>query len=224
MKEGTPGQNNRAPTSDVVIRWTTTGAVVMLAGIAAIVSYRHMHELAVRHGEESWSAALVPLSVDGMIIASSMSILYASRHGRRGSLLAWTLLIIGSLASLGANVAVADPSLIARIVAAWPSFALIGAYEMLMGQVRQAGEARGTTDERSREDVLDASLEYVDGGDDELARDCIRDLRRSAWRWAQANREQDGRLPSGRAIAQAFDRSPRWGRLIKKAGLAGDLG
>lgn len=46
-------------------------------------------------------------------------------------------MIISSLASLGANVAVADPSLIARIVAAWPSFALIGAYEMLLGQIRQ---------------------------------------------------------------------------------------
>ncbi|KAA9374834.1 hypothetical protein F5972_29975 [Microbispora cellulosiformans] len=52
-------------------------------------------------------------------------------------MLPWILPIVGSLASLGANVAVADPSLIARIVAAWPSFALIGAYEMLLGQIRQ---------------------------------------------------------------------------------------
>src|SRR5262249_52037982 len=33
------------------IRWTTTASVVLLAGIAAVVSYRHMHTLAVAHGE-----------------------------------------------------------------------------------------------------------------------------------------------------------------------------
>ncbi|MGW4964081.1 DUF2637 domain-containing protein [Nonomuraea sp. NPDC004186] len=225
MKDSTPGQGWRAPTSDAIIRRTTTAAVAILAGIAAVVSYRHMHELAVRHGEEAWSAALVPLSVDGMIVASSMSILYASRRGKRGSPLAWTLLIIGSLASLGANVAVADPSIIARIVAAWPSFALIGAYEMLMGQVRQAREAQKSAEEHAPTSVGHSSAEYDAGdGGHSSPRDRIRDLHRSAWQWAQANRRQDGNLPSGRAIAQAFDRSARWGRLIKKTGLAGDLG
>jgi len=33
------------------------------------------------------------------------------------------LLVAGSIASLAANVAVAEPSLIGRIIAAWPSFA-----------------------------------------------------------------------------------------------------
>ncbi|MEQ4726144.1 DUF2637 domain-containing protein [Nonomuraea sp. B19D2] len=96
MNDSTPGRERKPPASDSIIRWTTTAAVVVLAGIAAVVSYRHMHELAVRYGEEPWSASLVPLSVDGMIVASSMSILYASRYGRRGSPLAWTLLIVGS--------------------------------------------------------------------------------------------------------------------------------
>ena len=64
---------------DVAIRRTTTVSVVLLAGIAAIVSYRHMHTLALEHGEIPWTAALIPLSVDGMIIASSMSLLLGSR-------------------------------------------------------------------------------------------------------------------------------------------------
>ncbi|MGR6913148.1 DUF2637 domain-containing protein [[Actinomadura] parvosata] len=91
MKDGTAGQTRKTSKPDGAIRWTTTLAVALLAGIAAVISYRHMHELALRHGEDPWTAALAPLSVDGMIIASSMSILYASRHGRRGSVLAWTL-------------------------------------------------------------------------------------------------------------------------------------
>ncbi|MET9251490.1 DUF2637 domain-containing protein [Nonomuraea sp. NPDC003709] len=172
MNGSTPGQGWRAPTSDAIIRRTTTAAVAILAGIAAFVSYRHMHELAIRHGEEAWSAALVPLSVDGMIVASSMSILYASRHGKRGSPLAWTLLIVGSLASLGANVTVADPSTIARIVAAWPSFALIGAYEMLMGQVRQAREAQKSTEEHAPASLSRSSAEY-EAGDGGCSSGCV---------------------------------------------------
>ncbi|MFI6485764.1 DUF2637 domain-containing protein [Nonomuraea sp. NPDC050663] len=93
--------------------------MVLVAAIAAVVSYRHMHELALRHGESELGAALVPLAVDGMIVASSMSTLLASRYGRRGGALAWVLLVIGSLASLEANVAVADPTPIARLIAAW---------------------------------------------------------------------------------------------------------
>lgn len=44
--------------------------------------------------------------------------------------------MIGSAASLAANVAVAEPSLVGRLIAAWPSAALIGSYELLMRQVR----------------------------------------------------------------------------------------
>lgn len=118
---------------DAYIRWTTTASVSLLAVIAAMVSCRHMHKPALRHGESELGAALVPLAVDGMIVASSMSILLASRYGRYGGVLPWVLLIVGSLASLGANVAV-EPTLIARL----PLFALIGAYEMLVSQMRQS--------------------------------------------------------------------------------------
>ncbi|WP_398694271.1 DUF2637 domain-containing protein [Streptomonospora wellingtoniae] len=113
----------------------------MLAVIAAVVSYSHMYELAQRHGEPAWRAALFPLSVDGMIVASSMALLADARHGRRGGLLPWTLLILGSVASLAANIAVADPTLWSRVIHAWPSFALMGAYELLMREFRI--DARG---------------------------------------------------------------------------------
>jgi hypothetical protein len=74
-----------------------------------------------------------------MIASSSMSLLLAdSRRGRRSGLLPRTLLVIGSAASLAANVAVAEPSAVGRLIAAWPSLALIGSYELLMRQVRHA--------------------------------------------------------------------------------------
>jgi hypothetical protein len=112
--------------------------VVVLAGIAAVLSYKHMFILVRRYGETSWTSTLLPVSVDGMIAASSMTLLADSRNGQRSGLLPWTLLVIGSAASLAANVAVAEPSAVGRLIAAWPSCALIGSYELLMRQVRHA--------------------------------------------------------------------------------------
>ncbi|MFI6324328.1 DUF2637 domain-containing protein [Nonomuraea sp. NPDC050556] len=124
-------------TFEVWIRRTATASALLLAVIAAVVSFRHMHELALMHGEDELAAALIPLAVDGTIVTASMSLLLASRYGSRGGVLPWVTLMISCLASLGANIAVAEPTLIGRVIAGWPSLALIGAYEMLMSQIRQ---------------------------------------------------------------------------------------
>jgi hypothetical protein len=120
---------------------TTTVSVALLAGIAAVVSYGHMHQLALHYGEGAVASALIPLSVDGMIVAASMSLLLDSRLGRRGGLLPWALLSIGVLASLAANIAVAEPAVAGRVIAAWPSFALTASYELLMRLVTGLGRA-----------------------------------------------------------------------------------
>lgn len=79
-------------TKEVIVmessRWSrvvTIAAVLMLTGIAAVVSYSHMYELALRHGEPQWRAALFPLSVDGMIVGASMTLLSDTEtvEGRR---------------------------------------------------------------------------------------------------------------------------------------------
>lgn len=190
-----------------------------------------MHELCLRHGEDPLAAVLIPLAVDGTIVVASMSILLANRYGSRGGTLAWTLLIVGSLASLGANVAVAEPSVIGRVIAAWPSAALIGSYELLMSQIRRvAADPSRQAEVAALPGREAAELVTPDVGDRHFE-DRIRlrdheivDLHRAAWRWAQVNRRSDGALPSGKAIAEQFARSGRWGRWIKSAGLAGELG
>ena len=112
--------------ADRWIRRTTIGCVALLALIAGTVSYLHMHRLVALHGQPGWVAALTPLSVDGMIVAASTTLLAESRAGRRGGALPWALLVAGSVASLAAKVAVAEPDLVGRVIAAWPSFALTG--------------------------------------------------------------------------------------------------
>jgi Protein of unknown function (DUF2637) len=82
--------NRRA---DGWIRRTTIGCGGLLALIAGTVSYLHMHLLVELHGQPGWVAALTPLSVDGMIVAASTTLLGESRSGSRGGFLPWALLV-----------------------------------------------------------------------------------------------------------------------------------
>ena len=61
--------------ADGWISRTTTGCVALLALMAGTVSYLHMHMLVARHRQPGWVAALTPLSVDGMIVAASTTLL-----------------------------------------------------------------------------------------------------------------------------------------------------
>src|SRR6266702_349738 len=121
--------------ADWWIRWTTIGCVALLALIAGTVSYLHMHMLVARHGQPGWVAALTSLSVDGMIVAASTTLLADSRSGRKGGVLPWALLVAGSVASLAANVAVAEPTVIRR-----PGMRYLVAHSA--GAGRQAGDRR----------------------------------------------------------------------------------
>jgi hypothetical protein len=50
-----------------------------------------------------------------------------------------------------------------------------------------------------------------------------KDLQLQAWQWALANRSPDDSLPSGKVIAAQYGRQERWGRLVKRMGIAGEL-
>lgn len=223
--------------ADRWIGWTTTGCVGMLALIAGTVSYLHMHTLVALHGQPGWVAALTPLSVDGMIVAASTTLLADSRSGRRGGVLPWGLLVAGSVASLAANVAVAEPTVIGRVIAAWPSFALTASYELLTRQVRASttgrhghtGPTRASRGSRPTGIAADAEgrgpapgLTLVEPSA-AVGRAVSRELQRQAWQWALVHRTSDGSLPSGKQIADRYGRHERWGRLVKRAGTAGEL-
>jgi hypothetical protein len=214
--------------ADRWIRRTTIGSVALLALIAGTVSYLHMHALGALHGQPGWVAALTPLSVDGMIVAASTTLLADSRSGSRGGFLTWALLVVGSVASLAANVAVAEPTTIGKVIAAWPSFALIGSYELLMRQVRRTAagvrQAVSLPAPQSRLELAVGSRAQVARAKPEPRQSAGQDVQRQAWQWALANRAADGSLPSGRAIATRYGHHERWGRLVKSAGLAGTLG
>jgi hypothetical protein len=88
-----------------VIRWSTAGAVVGVAAVAAVASYEHAYALVRAHGEAGWTGRLVPLTVDGLIYASSMVMLDSARRKVPVPALARWLLGLGIAATLAANVA-----------------------------------------------------------------------------------------------------------------------
>jgi Protein of unknown function (DUF2637) len=226
---GEPGVTRSA---DRWITLTTIGCVALLALIAGTVSYLHMHRLVALHGQPGWVAALTPLSVDGMIVAASTTLLYDSRSGRKGGIFPRTLLIAGSVASLAANVAVAEPTLIGRVIAAWPSFALTASYELLTRQVRRSAvrEDRRIRPSRQQQQsgaaasvslALSPKLAQVSPTHARPGPPSGEVLQRQAWLWALAREASDGSMPSGKAIANVHGRHERWGRLVKSAGKAG---
>ena len=88
-----------------IIRWSTAGAVVGVAAVAAVASYEHAYALVRAHGETGWIGRLVPLTVDGLIYASSMVLLDSARREVPVPPLARWLLGLGIAATLAANVA-----------------------------------------------------------------------------------------------------------------------
>jgi hypothetical protein len=130
-------RGRRAVRTDTVIRWSTAAAVVGVAAIAAVASYEHAYALVRAHGEVGTTGRLVPLTVDGLIYASSMAMLDSARRGVRVPPLARWLLGLGIAATLAANVAHGlghGPA--GAVVAAWPAVALVGSYELLMMIIR----------------------------------------------------------------------------------------
>jgi hypothetical protein len=121
-------------------RRTAIASVLVVAAVAAVVSYAHMQSLAADHGER-WRSYLIPLSVDGMLVASTLAIVDRRRAGLSAGWVPWFGLSLGILASLAANVAAARPDGIARVIAAWPPVAFAVAVETLVIVLR--GTAKG---------------------------------------------------------------------------------
>jgi hypothetical protein len=115
-------------TADRLIRAATAAVVVAVAAFAAVVSYSHIYDLGRAHGQDGTAARLLPLSVDGLILAASLVLLHEARNGRAAPRLARVMLWLGVAATLGANAAYGAPFGPAGVlVSTWPAVAFVGA-------------------------------------------------------------------------------------------------
>jgi hypothetical protein len=135
-------RTNATSSIDRAIRLSTAAAVLVVAGIAAYVSYWHAYAVVRAHGESGITARLEPATIDGLVYASSMVVLYAARHRVPIPSLARWLLGLGIAATLTANMAQGwSHGLVGAVVAAWPAVSLVGSYELLVWLIRTSGTA-----------------------------------------------------------------------------------
>ena len=87
---------------------------VAVAALIALCSYAvsatSLYALGVRAGYSWWQAAAVPVVADGPAIYGMFRIISRSRRGAKGAGYGWLLVIAGTLASIGGNVAHAHPN------------------------------------------------------------------------------------------------------------------
>jgi len=139
---------------DRVIRFATAAVVCAVAAFAAVVSYSHIYGLGRAHGQDGTAARLLPLSVDGLILAASLVLLHEARNGRDAPGLARFMLWLGIGATIGANIAFgAGYGLLGALISAWSAVAFIGSVEIAMQQVRRSRVPQAATIEPAVSEV-----------------------------------------------------------------------
>jgi hypothetical protein len=134
--------------TDLWTRRLTAAAVLLVAMIAAVVSYIHIEHLAAVNGQTMLAAYLLPLSIDGTVVAASMVMLRAARAGLGTPWLARFMLGLAVTATLAANIGYGLPhGLPGALISGWPAVAFIGCAEMAISAVRRLrpAEGNGTT-------------------------------------------------------------------------------
>lgn len=127
----------RVVSADRLIRAAMAVAVTAVAAFAAIVSYSHIDGLALSHGQDGAAARLLPLSVDGLILAASLAMMHAARARRPAPPLARLALWLGIAATVAANIAYGVPyGPLGAAVSAWPALSFVIAVELLMSLIR----------------------------------------------------------------------------------------
>jgi hypothetical protein len=128
---------------------------VVIAVCSYAVSATSLYALGVQAGYSWWQAAAVPVVADGPAIYGMFRIISRSRRCAKGAGYGWLLVICGTLASIGGNVAHAHPDLVARAIAAAIPLAVLAMLEGLKGDAGEvtrlaaqaaAGDGTGTLD------------------------------------------------------------------------------
>ena len=131
--------------TDSAIRRLTAAAVLIVALIAAVVSFVHIEHLAAVNGQTMLAAYLLPLSIDGTVVAASMVMLRAARAGLGTPWLARFMLGLAVTATLAANIGYGLPhGLPGALISGWPAVAFIGCAEMAISAVRRLRPAAGS--------------------------------------------------------------------------------
>jgi Protein of unknown function (DUF2637) len=132
---------------------------VVIATCSYAVSATSLYALGAQAGYSWWQAVAVPVVADGPAIYGMFRIVSRSRRGAKGAGYGWLLVICGTAASIGGNVAHAQPDLVARAIAAAIPLAVLAMLEGLKGDAGEVtrlaaqaapGEGAGTLEPASQ--------------------------------------------------------------------------
>jgi hypothetical protein len=121
---------------------------VVVAVVIAVCSYAvsatSLYALGVQAGYSWWQAAAVPVVADGPAIYGMFRIVSRSRRSAKGAGYGWLLVTAGTLASIGGNVAHAQPDLVAQLIAAAIPLAVLAMLEGLKGDAGEVARLAAT--------------------------------------------------------------------------------
>jgi hypothetical protein len=128
---------------------------VVIATCSYAVSATSLYALGVQAGYSWWQAAAVPVVADGPAIYGMFRIVSRSRRGARGAGYGWLLVICGTAASIGGNVAHAQPNLVAQAIAAAIPLAVLAMLEGLKGDAGEVTRLAAQGAARDRASTLE---------------------------------------------------------------------
>lgn len=141
--------------------WTRF-ACTLVAIIAGAASWSHIASVAYGAGEAQWVAYSLPAAIDGLIVVGVAALLEDRHKGRRPRMSARVAVLVGVLATLAANIASAQPTWTARLVAVCAPVAFMLCIEVLTRTGRKVEDAVATPTEwlaaASDDELLDAWL------------------------------------------------------------------
>ena len=128
---------------------------VVIALCSYAVSATSLYALGMQAGYSWWQAAAVPVVADGPAIYGMFRIVSRSRRGAKGAGYGWLLVTCGTAASIGGNVAHAQPNLVAQAIAAAIPLAVLAMLEGLKGDASEVTRLATQAGIRDRRGALE---------------------------------------------------------------------
>lgn len=98
-------------------------AAMLVGGVGFYASYQHIYHVSLHYGQPADIAALMPVTIDALMIVAGRYISHAKSPLGKGYAVAG--FVLSSAASLAANILAAPADPFSRVVAGWPAICLI---------------------------------------------------------------------------------------------------
>lgn len=119
-------------------------AAMLVGGVGFYASYQHIYHVSLHYGQPADIAALMPVTIDALMIVAGRYISHAKSPLGKGYAVAG--FVLSSAASLAANILAAPADPFSRVVAGWPAICLIMAALIVhYGERKPRRKATATT-------------------------------------------------------------------------------